>query len=239
MKPRARAFAFAIVATTSLPGCGGDPNGPPPSTAVDCSANHGLVLETISTFDLGSDGWFSYTDHTPGSFADPSGAIYPVPVAELQKGERCDSMYAVHLRAIGLADWGGGLGTQFPDRPKDASAFDGVAFWAKKSPESFSALRLGVADVHSSPEGGYCDPNAPDRDPNRCDDSFGGFVNLSDGWRFFTFDFAEMRQGGWGKHAPNFDLGKLYGLNFAYQAGSWDIWIDDVSFFEKKPVASP
>jgi len=238
MNARSRAISSTLFAGV-LAACGGDPDGPLPSSAIDCSGDPNLVLESISTFDLGSDGWYSYNDHTPGSFADPSDAIYPVPVAELAPKERCDSMYAVHLRALGLADWGGGLGTTFPDRPKDTSAYDGVAFWAKKSPASFSALRLGVADVHSSPEGGYCDPTAPDRDPNRCDDSFGGFVVLSDDWRFYAIDFVEMRQGGWGKRAPSLDVSKLYGLNFAYQAGNWDIWIDDVSFYRKKLPAAP
>jgi hypothetical protein len=233
------ALWVTLAAIAVVPACGGDASGPPPSAAIDCSGDPSLILETITTFDLGSDGWYSYNDHTPGSTADPSDAIYPVPVTELPQGDRCDSMYAVHLRASGLADWGGGLGTQFPDRPKDASAFDGIAFWAKKGPDSFSALRLGVYDVYSSREGGYCDPKAPDRDPNRCDDSFGSFVNLSLSWRFYAIEFAEMRQGGWGKHAPTFAVDKLYGLNFAYQAGNWDVWIDDVSFFKKKRLASP
>jgi hypothetical protein len=205
----------------------------PGSGPVDCSAAKNLTLEPIGTFDLGSDGWFSYNDHTPGSFQDPPDDIYPVPVTELAQGERCGSQYAVHLRASGLADWGGGLGTNFPDRPKDATRFDGIAFWARKGPSSFSAIRLGVADVHSSVEGGYCDPNAPDGYPNRCDDRFGTFVNLSLSWQFFVLDFAEMRQGGWGKRAPTFDLTQLYALSFAYQAGNWDVWIDDVFFFKR------
>jgi len=205
----------------------------PGSGPVDCSVTADLTLEPIGTFDLGSDGWYSYNDHTPGSFQEPPDTIYPVPVAELKPQERCGSLYAVHLRAAHLADWGGGLGTQFPGRPVDATRFDGIAFWARKAPTSFSALRLGVGDVHTSPEGGFCDPNAVNPDPSRCDDTFGSFVNLSQSWQFFRIDFAEMRQGGWGKHAPDFDLARLYSLSLAYQAGNWDIWIDDVFFFKR------
>jgi hypothetical protein len=230
--------------------CGGDPDGPkalfardaatglelvdPGSGPVDCNADRDLTLVVINDFELGTDGWFSYNDHTPGSFQEPPDDIYPIPTEELPSKSRCQSVYAIHVRAGGLADWGGGVGMKLVDRPTDASQFDGVAFWARKGPTSFPALRLNVSDVHTHEEGGVCDPKAPDKDPKRCGDAFGGYVSLSQSWQLFTIDFAEMRQGGWGMRAPSFDLTRLYALSFQYQAGNWDIFIDDVSFFKRK-----
>ena len=243
--------AFTAAAGLSFAvGCGGDPSGPkglsgrdaatgleivdPGPLPVDCNAGKGLRLESINDFELGTDGWFSYNDHTPGSFQDPPDDIYPVPTQELAP-RRCQSLYDIHIRAEGLADWGGGVGMKLVDRPKDASRFDGVAFWARKGASSFPALRLNVSDVHTHEDGGICDPKAPDKDPKRCGDAFGSYVSLSESWQLFALDFSEMRQGGWGMRAPNFDLTRLYALSFQYQAGNWDIFVDDVAFFKRTP----
>jgi hypothetical protein len=242
-------LSLVTLLTAAATGCGGDPDGPkgrserdaatglelvdPGSGPVDCNADRNFTLESVNDFELGTDGWFSYNDHTPGSFQDPPDSIYPIPTQELAP-PRCTSRYAIHVRAGGLADWGGGVGMKLVDRPKDASNFDGVSFWARKGPTSFGALRLNVADVFTHEDGGYCDAKAPDTSPNRCGDAFGSYVNLSQDWQLFTLDFSEMRQGGWGKHAPFFDTTHLFALSFQYQAGNWDIYVDDVSFFVRK-----
>ena len=64
-------------------------------------------------------------------------------------------------------------------------------------------------------------------------DQFGTFIQVNQDWQYVMLPFEEMRQEGYGKKAPFFDLQHLSNVTFFYGQGIWDIWIDDVAFYKR------
>ena len=85
----------------------------------------------------------------------------------------------------------------------DASAFKGVAFWAKAN-SSPGSLRVGFKDQNTAPEGGMCDAAAVNA-REACNDDWGKAISLTTEWQPFTITFAELTQAGWGKAFSAFD----------------------------------
>lgn len=93
-------------------------------------------------------------------------------------------------------------------------------------------------------EGCYClfdpptpIPDEPEPDPMtfQCD-AFGTGVGLGPEWRFFTLNFDEMRQRGFGKPSQQSTPGPdLLGVSFNIEIGTWDLWLDDIAFFRTLP----
>jgi hypothetical protein len=185
----------------------------------------------------------------------PAEAI-PSPVNHKEPG-RCGSKYAFHVIAGPFSKWGGQLGHTFgtpicatseADCPVDSAPipggpYDGIAFWARVVPGSGSSMRIQVGESHTDvkyPETGDAGPPCVDNvgieNPNNTTDgcdSFGSFVTLNSDWQFFALPFEEMRQAGWGKRAPFFDIQHISNITFFYAQGVWDIWLDDISFYKR------
>ena len=82
----------------------------------------------------------------------------------------------------------------------------------------------------------YCfnaDEPPPSRE-ERCVDGFTSSLQLTDQWKFYTVPFSEMRQGGYGKRAPEFDLKSVYSVTLGWGPGSVDFYIDNVSLYRPK-----
>ncbi len=83
----------------------------------------------------------------------------------------------------------------------------------------------------------YCydetDPPPPSRE-ERCGDGFTSMLQLTGDWKFYTVPFSEMRQGGYGKRAPEFDLTSSYSLTLGWGSGNVDFYIDNVSFYRTR-----
>ena len=142
-----------------------------------------------------------------------------------------------------LGPCGVGMGT--PNQPpaalgcitgSDASAYDGIVFWARKAPGSGSTIRLHVADVHTDDSNQTCEcvsyTNQNDTS-NGCD-KFGTFRTLDSTFRAYFFPFLQMQQGGWGHPAPSIDTSGLFSLGIDYGRGPWDFWIDDIAYYRRK-----
>jgi hypothetical protein len=91
----------------------------------------------------------------------------------------------------------------------------------------------------SGESGEYCfnadDPPPPSRE-QRCNDSFTSMLQLSGDWQFYTVPFSDMRQGGYGKIAPEFDLKSVYSVTLGWGPGNMDIYIDNVSLYKTKSL---
>jgi len=123
--------------------------------------------------------------------------------------------------------------------PRDASAFDGLAFWGRVAPGSRTTVRVELADAATDPavldETGapVCNPSPTlDTLETGCD-HFGAHVILNGDWQYVTLPFTELRQAGWGRPVPGLDLSGLRGLVITYGAGAWDLWIDDLTFYRR------
>jgi len=180
----------------------------------------------------------------------PSYFEKPVYAESIPNGGRCGSEFAFHLQA-GPFDrvlfevnksWGGVLGLEFAQPGVDASSYDGIAFWGRRNPAARNAIRLDVTDRYTnqdyvSPATGeaLCVGETTADDPSEGCDKFGSDALLGPDWQLYTLPFAEMRQGGWGMHAPNLDVWGLLSVGFSYDEGVWDFWLDDIAFYTRRP----
>ena len=182
----------------------------------------------------------------------PSFTADQLPAELIPNGGRCGSLYALHIVGGPFANWGGNVGTRFP-RPFDASGWDGIAVWMRTATGFANAPRVAISDPHtdsqfnmSPPDGAspFCNPN-----PN-CQaqfttgntncyqvgcDQFGAYTPLTENWRLYLLSFDEMRQGGWGRQEPLIDLTQILSIQINYTQGSWDFWVDDITFYRRKP----
>ena len=138
---------------------------------------------------------------------------------------------------------GGTLGRQYsvgePLDLVDPVKWDGLAFWARVAPGSRNQLEVSIPESHTDERfevdgQPVCYFDSLEDDTTQACDKHGSWVNLTENWELYFLPFSEMRQAGWGKAAPYFDLTQVLGIGFDYQAGSWDIWIDDVGFYRRK-----
>jgi endoglucanase len=140
------------------------------------------------------------------------------------------SLFAAHVTgqlAAGEVVYAGvGLNFVDPKGPFDASAFEGVAFFARRGPGSTAGIRLKVPDVSTDPDGKVC---------SECFNDFGASIELDEQWQQFTVPFDTMAQlPGWGAPRPGaVDRAGLYGLQWqvSTSGAAFDLWIDDVVFY--------
>ena len=82
--------------------------------------------------------------------------------------------------------------------------------------------------------GEYCfnpgDPAPPDRD-EQCLDGWATAITLSTDWQYYTIPFSQLRQGGFGKAAPYFNLHAVDTIALSIIVGWADFYIDNVSFY--------
>jgi hypothetical protein len=170
----------------------------------------------------------------------PSPTADPIPATKIPNGGRCGSQYAIRIQAGPFTDWGGKLGTQFT-KPFDASAWDGIAFWARIAPGSEGTARISLSDQHTDTTYNqslavpYCNPQTTKTVYKDGCDKYGSYVPMIDNWRYFRIPFSELRQEGWGRQAPTFDVFGILSIELTFKVGSWEFWIDDISFYRKRP----
>jgi hypothetical protein len=178
------------------------------------------------------------------------------PVAEPIVGGRCDSRYAMHVAGGPFIDWGGNMGFSFSPALNATSVdvtdptsgetrkgqnYEGITFWGRLGGASGNNLRLEVGEPHTDQNytgnlgGPICNPNTTDDNSEEGCDKFGAIAQLRGNWQRFFIPFAEMRQGGWGRRAEQFDLTQLLSFSMFYAQGTWDFWIDDLAFYRQRP----
>ena len=207
----------------------------------------GADLEFIDQMEDG-DGTIDFTAGRSGSwfaFNDRTGIQYPAadlprfPMTQLER-PRADSHYALRTYGSGFTLWGSGVGFDVRSQaPYNASAYAGIAFWARRAPDAStpgaadaglsrpltSALRVNVPDRGTSALGVECEAT------QRCGDDFGRDLALDTSFQFFSFLWADLAQRGWsGSLLPQIDQSQIYGLRFQTDVDvDFDFWIDDVA----------
>ncbi len=131
------------------------------------------------------------------------------------------------LRSTGgrFTKWGAAIAIELtPRRCYDASAYAGVAFWARGR----ATLRVNVrmAQVVGEEFGGTC--------VSGCYDSHGAERTLTREWKRYEVLWADVAQQGFGTTVA-FDPRWLYSLEFALPRGQppFDFWIDDLAFLQR------
>lgn len=206
---------------------------PAPANMDDVVANFeegtGATLQTAGR----GGGFYMFNDGT-GMQTPPTGALPPATATD-----RCGSTFALCMKGSGFTTWGAGMGTDFAPtsggmgmgtkQTYDASAYKGVAFWAKSN-ASTASVRVGFKDKDTAPEGGQCDAMQASG-AMACNDDFGKAISLTTTWQPFTVMFADLTQAGWGKAYPSFDMKAVYSVQFQVSQGvDFDLCIDDLAF---------
>ena len=152
--------------------------------------------------------------------------------------------------ADGRLGWGAALDVTFSGPPLDASDWDGIAFWIRKSEGGSQkpAFIVQFVDPNTSgtedPETGEpatCDASDPSLgeqpvpDSEKCD-AFGSAVTLTDDWSFVAMRFEDLAQKGFGVVSPlgHLKLDEINRMQIFMSAGSADFWLDDIALFRKE-----
>ncbi len=175
--------------------------------------------------------WYAYDDGSGGSATPSSGQPFG-----LTARPDAENNYAINLVAADFSAWGAGVGVNVNDdgltaHAYDASAYDGVSFWARVGPGSETTVRVGISDVNSDAAGGVCSG------PN-CGDHHGMTLEFTEEWAQYHLKFSEITRLNFGPPAGSiFQPDKMYGVQFtaATVNADVDLWIDDLEFFVEVP----
>jgi hypothetical protein len=158
-------FIALVVAGLAAVGCkssGGSPaDGGDTGTGANCPAADDLISNfevdnSIAPVGGRQGGWYTYGDDL-GHFAN-SGSGYNIAVDE--GNPNCSPMGALHVKGTGFAMWGAATGVDWKPRPAgedggygdkmtyDASAYRGVAFWAKSS-APLDGVQVAFPDLYT------------------------------------------------------------------------------------------
>jgi len=166
--------------------------------------------------------WYTYNDETAGAQQSPEMGASFLPDA----GGR-NNTSAAHTAGSGFTNWGAGMGFDLNNNGTtkltwDASAFTGIAFWAKGT--AFRVKVLVPATVPSA-EGGTCSG------ATGCGDNHGRAVEAATDWRQVVVPFSALMQEGWGT-ATAFTANQVIGIQFQTEkSATFDVWIDDIGFY--------
>lgn len=179
------------------------------------------------SFDDGRvHGWFSYDDGT-------NGTLTPSPYDAHSHEDAYAGRGAAHIEAEGFTYWGVGLVlalnvTGVGDCPADASAYDGITFWARglgRVYVHFSTLQTLPPDY-----GGAC--------ASDCWDDHGLDIDLTDEWQPFTIRWTDLKQRGFGRRAT-FDPTELVFIHWQDESAlEVDIWVDELRFISDDSESS-
>jgi hypothetical protein len=168
--------------------------------------------------------WFSFNDETEGSQL-PDSDDETFVMSELVP-PRSESYYAAHSQGHGFTDWGAGIGFElYNQKAYDLSGYAGITFWARRAPDTATALRFAVTDAATTPRGGQCP------DDSKCSDHFGIDLSLGTAFRQYKFTWQDLAQEGWGEpHPDSVDTARVYGVRFQTDpVEKFDFWIDDIA----------
>jgi hypothetical protein len=179
-------------------------------------------------------GWWSAGDATPGATIEPGLGAAAVPVSI--PGGRCGSRFAMRVSGQGFEEWGSMIGLSFVYGSGgileyDASAYQGMTFWARIGDTSINQVRFAISDRNTEPQGGVCVEDGP---PGQgCFDSFGVVLsNLDTRWKRYRIPFAGLTQRDFGLRTEALLREAVYSVNFAFEPGAvFDLWLDDLEFF--------
>jgi hypothetical protein len=235
--------------TVQAPACGA---GDALAADADVISNFEDAFGTLATGKGLSGGWYTYKDNTAAGMITPAVGVSPISAEEIKGGGRCmggNSEFALHVLGGGFDDWGAGTGTDLSFQPPeanapvgtmgkrvgfDASAYTGIAFWAKlgDTPGAAPGVRLNVKDIQTDPDGMMCSTAMPSG-AMACHDDFGKNIALTSQWKKFTVLFAEMAQQNFGKKYEAIKKDALFAIQFQFSKSSkFDIWLDDMHFIK-------
>lgn len=175
---------------------------------------------TVLRADGRSGAWLTFDDGTAKQNVPSSSQLEP---SRITAGR---SRYGLHLSGGRFSEWGITFGTDLATGAcYDASAYDGIAFWAKGAVAVYVGVQ--VIDIQSPKFGGFCSGDG-------CYNSHRKRVNLSPAWQRHVVRWSELEQLNPASRFP-LDTKRIRFLEFTILPDDtpFDVWVDDVSFVTK------
>ena len=172
--------------------------------------------------------WHVFNDQNGGNQQPPFNGPFVA-----QSGGANNTPMAAHTTGNGYQY--GGIGfdlnntTNMPEssssHPYDASAYNGIRFWAKGDN---AKLRVELAQRSFVPtdRGGSCSGTCWNVYGSRALEAQGQVTGT---WKQYTIPFSSLQRDD-GSTSPAFDPSSLMGVSFKNEGGSFDFWIDEVEF---------
>jgi hypothetical protein len=264
-KPRCSPFTTggAVFLLLALAGCTGESvlADMPESASEphDCDTGSSLSYETLTDFDLqtGANFYFYANETDPQGEVCVAGTcgrfprVDPNVALELPDGPRCagtprESTFAMHFEGGGYVSYGPNFGYTVSEQASgafDASAFDGLSFWARVGASNEAPLEILLHDTSTYPvlpeSERKCLPATADFIPPLGTGCYNGGAarrTLTSEFRLYTIDFSELTQGDWGARSPGgtANVAEVLRVEFKFPLQArFDVWIDDIAWFTR------
>jgi hypothetical protein len=179
-----------------------------------CAGKVKVAAALIDNFEDGSlTGWYEYKDMTASATLSPLAIASP--------GANGTSK-ALHLSGTGFQMFGAGVG--FMMVCTDASAFQGITFWAKGTSGTSNdiALQVAIPQTQAVADLGDCTSKCYDHPSKR--------VAVTTSWQQYNVKFTDLAQAGFGNPASY--GGIIMALNWVSIEGpNLDFQVDEISFY--------
>jgi hypothetical protein len=187
-------------------------------------------FETTTRFD----GWYGFADTMPAS-----------PAIARVEGGALETGFGAHFAATGIHSptsmvkgYGAGTGfnlvnTAMGETCLDASAFDGISFWAKGTSGTANIVKFQMIVPATQP--------ADEMPKGDCASKMAACayihpakaITLEAAWKQYSIPFSEMVSA-----AGKVD-GKILGFNIITPDEAWDISLDEVTFYKGTAPTGP
>jgi len=220
-----------IAGSAATGGHGGGAGTPIIEEGPTCSNAPPLQTELIDDLSDGNtqiplvnqrDGfWYLYNDGTDGGVQMPPLLQSPVTMGGRGGG------YAVHMSGMGFLTYADvAMSFTQPGTRYDASAYDGITFWAKGS--GTIHVRATTTQTATTKNGGNCVVG--------CADRFAEIKQLPSEWTQYIFRWCAFVKDKDSAVTAELDPSQLMVLDFSItQKQTVDVWIDDVEFIQDRP----
>jgi hypothetical protein len=217
---RAAAAGLGVFALVVAPAC--DPYTTLKDVPLDCEAEAGYGFGLINDFEKTDVAWWTAGDDTPYKKVESS-------IRAIPDGGRCGSKNAAVLATSGNNDWGSLFGLNVLT-PRDASAYEGVSFWARAPGNSTKGFMILLNDPNTAtmdavasncidlgnsqgaaPTTVYVEGQAVSTSgaatrpvlPNECGNGYTATMLVTSEWAFYTVPFGRFQQDPKPNRVPN------------------------------------
>jgi endoglucanase len=208
-----------------------NPNAPPiktcgPDGLIDDFEDNNTQINLVG--DRGGY-WYTYADEKGSTIwpvqGDKGGTFTPV-----EGGH--ESKYAAEMKGklapSSIVFAAMGLNFEDPKGPYDASMYEGITFFAKRTAASTGKLTIKMPDGNTDPDGGVC---------SACYNDYGTTINVGEQWQRYVLPFRDLKQEpDWGApRKPHVAANKLFAIHWEAKApgADFDFLIDDIAFICK------
>ncbi|HEY5447426.1 MAG TPA: hypothetical protein VIQ54_01705, partial [Polyangia bacterium] len=130
--------------------------------------------------------WYTYADKD-GSTVWPVSGDQGGTFTMVENGH--DSKFAAEMKGklAGKSIVYAAMGLNFldPKEPFNASNYEGITFWAKRSANTIGKLNIKLPDGNTDPDGQVC---------SNCFNDYGYAINVGEQWQRYVLPFNDLRQ---------------------------------------------